>query len=73
MSTSSGREVFDRVDVRRPAGTAITSSLPAKTVGFSTRPSLYSWSGSLVFAAAYTSGFTPWRIWAASSSEPAKL
>jgi hypothetical protein len=26
-----------------------------------------------VFAAAKTSGFTPCRIWAASSSEPAKL
>ena len=55
------------------AGTAITSRLPAKTTGFSTRPSSNSWSGSLVLAAAYTSGLTPWRICAASSSEPAKL
>ena len=55
------------------AGTASTSRLPAKITGFSTLPSSNSWSGSLVLAAANTSGFTPFRICAASSSEPAKL
>ena len=53
------------------AGTASTSSLAANTTGFSTRPSSYSWSGSFVLAEAKTSGLTPWRICAASSSEPA--
>ena len=53
------------------AGTASTSSLVANTTGLSTRFSLASASGSLVLAAANTSGFTPLRIWAASSSEPA--
>ena len=54
------------------AGTASTSRFAVKTTGLSTRPSAYSWSGSLVLAAAYTSGLTPWRICAASSSEPPK-
>src|SRR3954454_19755016 len=53
------------------AGTASTSRLAANTCGFSTRPSLYSASGSVVFAEANTSGLTPWRICAASSSDPA--
>ena len=52
-------------------GTASTSSLAANTTGFSTSPSLKSSSGSLVLAEAKTSGLTPWRICAASSSEPA--
>jgi hypothetical protein len=34
------------------SGTAMTSSLVAKTTGFSTRPSLLSSSGSFVLAAA---------------------
>ena len=54
------------------AGTASTSRFPANTVGFLTSPAAKSWSGSFVFAEANTSGLTPWRIWAASSSEPAK-
>src|SRR3954452_11303903 len=53
------------------AGTASTSRLAANTCGFSTRPSLYSASGRVVLADANTSGLTPWRIWAASSSDPA--
>ena len=54
-------------------GTAITSLLPAKTWGLCSLPSAASWSGSLVFADANTFGLAPWRICAASWSEPAKL
>ena len=54
------------------AGTASTKSLVANTTGLSTRSSLASASGSLVLAEAKRSGLTPLRIWAASSSEPAK-
>ena len=53
------------------AGIASTSRFAAKTFGISTLPSLKSWSGSFVFAAAKTSGLAPERICAASSSEPA--
>ena len=41
------------------------------STGLPTSPAAWSASGSLVLAAANTSGFTPWRICAASSSEPA--
>src|SRR6185312_15566870 len=54
-------------------GTAITSLLPAKTWGLDSLPSAASWSGSLVFADANTFGLAPWRICAASWSDPAKL
>jgi hypothetical protein len=52
-------------------GTASTSSLVANSTGCDSRPSSCSSAGRLVLAAANTSGSTPWRICAASSSEPA--
>ena len=58
--------------MRDPEGTASTSRLVANARGRPTRPAACSWSGSLVFAAAKTSTRAPWRICAASSSEPAK-
>ena len=56
-----------------PLGTAIVSRLVVKGTGRSTSFSAYSAAGSFVLAAAKTSGCAPERIWAASSSEPAKL
>ena len=53
------------------AGTARTSRLAVNGTGRSTSPARKSWSGYFVFAEAKTSGRTPWRIWAASSSDPA--
>ena len=54
-----------------PFGTASTKVLVANSTGVSSSPSCSSSSGSFVLAAAYTSTGAPWRIWAASSSEPA--
>ena len=71
-ASTPGRATSASDAIRRAsAGTASTSRLPAKTTGCSTRPSSKSSSGSVVFADAKTSGLTPWRICAASSSEPA--
>ena len=53
------------------AGTARTSWLVANATGSSSFPSPASSSGIFVLAAASTSTGAPWRIWAASSSEPA--
>ena len=59
--------------LRRPAGTASTSSVARRTTTglLDAAPRRTAASGSLVLAAANTSGLTPWRICAASSSEPA--
>ena len=48
-----------------------TSWLAAKTTGFSTSPSLWSCRGYSVSAERKTSALAPWRICAASVSEPA--
>ena len=41
------------------------------TTGFEQKPSVYSASGSVVFAEAKTSAGAPCRIWAASAFDPA--